>query len=287
MGGIRWPARALLCITLISAVWVRAAYADEAETQYSKGIRAMQAGRLEEAQTLLEEALRLRPGYSAAELTLANVLRKRKQCEKAIPHYEAVIKALPDDPFAHGNLGFCHASIGHSADAIRELERAATLAPNELQWRSSLATLYRQAKQPEKALPHYEKVVQLDPNNPDALRGFAITLRAANQLDRAAEVTKQAIKLRPNDAELRLDLALNYRAQQKVPQAVAAYRDLIKLNEKNAEAWYELGVLLAQDKKNSEAIAAFNKYIDLVGDTKPTQVQGVREQIKSLGGTAH
>jgi len=83
------------------------------------------------------------------------------------------------------------------------------------------------------------------------------------------------------------DLALNYRAQQKVPQAIAAYRDLIKLNEKNAEAWYELGVLLAQDRQKSEAIAAFNKYIDLVGDTKPVQVQGVREQIKALGGTAH
>src|SRR5262249_34003497 len=148
MGGVRWP-RALLCVILVSAASVRAARADEAEAQYSKGIRAMQAGRLEDAQAALEEALRLRPAYPAAELRRANVLRKRKQCEKAIPHYEAAIKTLADDPFAHGNLGVCHAAVGHAADAIRELERASTLAPNDVSWHSSLASLYRQANQPE------------------------------------------------------------------------------------------------------------------------------------------
>lgn len=57
------------------------------------------------------------------ELTLGNVFRKKKQCEQAIPHYEAAIRLQPDDPFAHGNIGFCYAKSNKDADAIRMLLR--------------------------------------------------------------------------------------------------------------------------------------------------------------------
>jgi tetratricopeptide (TPR) repeat protein len=150
------------------------AQADEAAAQYQKGLQFMQLGKLDDAQAALEEALKLRGNYAAAELTLGNVLRKKKLCAQAIPHYEAAIRLQPDDHFAHGNLGFCYATTDKDADGIRMLVRATELAPNEVQWRSSLGALYRRAKQFDKALPHLEKAVQLDPNNPDALRNYAV-----------------------------------------------------------------------------------------------------------------
>ena len=36
-----------------------------------------------------------------------------------------------------------------------------------------------------------------------------------------------------------------------------------------------------------ETVEAFNKYIDLVGDKRGNSVEGVRQQIKGLGGTPH
>ena len=83
-------------------------HSDEAAAQYHKGLALMQAGKLEDAQAALEEAIKLRPGYAAAELTLGNTLRKPKKCDKAVPLYESVIRTQPDDPFAHGNLGYCY-----------------------------------------------------------------------------------------------------------------------------------------------------------------------------------
>ena len=100
-------------------------------------------------------------------------------------------------------------------------------------------------------------------------------------------MTRQAIRLLPNDSNLRFDLGVIYRVQGKTAEAIAAYRDAVKMDDKNAEAWYDLGVLLAQDRQKQEAVDAFNKYIDLVGNKAGTQVEGVRQQIKGLGGTAH
>ncbi|HNN98399.1 MAG TPA: tetratricopeptide repeat protein, partial [Pseudomonadota bacterium] len=91
---------ALLGLALTSPV---VAFADEADAQYRKGLELMQQGKLDEAQASLEEALRIRPNYAAAQLTLGNVFRRQKKCDKAVTQYEAVIKTQPNDPFAHGN----------------------------------------------------------------------------------------------------------------------------------------------------------------------------------------
>ena len=90
---------ALLCAALVGPTLLApsSAFADEADAQYRKGLEFMQAGRLQEAEASLEEALRLRPNYAAAELTLGNTLRKLKKCDKAIPHYESVIKLQPEE----------------------------------------------------------------------------------------------------------------------------------------------------------------------------------------------
>ena len=51
--------------------------------------------------------------------------------------YESVPMTQKNDPFAQ-QPGYCYSLLGLAPD-IRVLERATRLAPNEVQWRMSLA----------------------------------------------------------------------------------------------------------------------------------------------------
>src|SRR3712207_932762 len=91
------PALALL-VSALSFTSSGPAGADEADALYRKGMGRMQQGKLDEAEEALKQAIQQRPGgYAAAELPLGNVLRKKGQCDKALPHYEAVLRVQPTE----------------------------------------------------------------------------------------------------------------------------------------------------------------------------------------------
>ena len=98
---------------------------------------------------------------------------------------------------------------------------------------------------------------------------------------------RDAHSLDPLALEPLLVWAATEGARRDIPAAKRIYEQAVDLQPKNAEAWYDLGVMLAEDHQKADAIAAFNNYIDLAGDKQGTAVEGVRGQIKVLGGTPH
>jgi tetratricopeptide (TPR) repeat protein len=84
---------------------------------------AEQQNRLDEAVSLYEEILRLRPGWAAAELNLGLVQHSRGDYTKAI---QILTKALQHNPSLHSALlfrGASYYSTGRFDDAVRDLEQ--------------------------------------------------------------------------------------------------------------------------------------------------------------------
>lgn len=77
---------------------------------------------LQEADTHLREAIRLRPDYLGARQVLAYLLSLQQRYLEAIAHLEYVREKVPDDPYPHLFLGMMKERVGKEAEAQRHRE---------------------------------------------------------------------------------------------------------------------------------------------------------------------
>ena len=86
------------------------------------------AAQLQEAETHLREAIRLRPDHLGARQLLALLLTRRQRHAEAIAHLEYVREEVPDDPYPHLLLGMLKERVGKEAEARRHRETYARLS---------------------------------------------------------------------------------------------------------------------------------------------------------------
>ena len=80
-------------------------------------------GNLDEAQTLLEKSVRLRPDFPEAHLELGSLYAARKQDEKAVGEYLETIRQDPKSDIAHYRLGQVYRDMNKMELATEELTR--------------------------------------------------------------------------------------------------------------------------------------------------------------------
>jgi len=114
------------------AIALRAPAPDSAEAHYSAGVDLSHAGRLTEATTQFEAALRMRPDFAEAQNNLGVTLTQIPGREsEALAHFQAAVKAKPDYSDARFNLGVALSQIpGRMPEAIAQLEAAYRLNPD-------------------------------------------------------------------------------------------------------------------------------------------------------------
>lgn len=85
-------------------------------------------GKITEAETQLQAAVRLAPDDPMARLRLGSALAQQRKFDEAVPHVERAAANLPGDPGPYRMLGEICAAQGKEALAIQNLERALQLA---------------------------------------------------------------------------------------------------------------------------------------------------------------
>src|SRR5215813_12023662 len=93
----------------------------------------------------------------------------RKQYREAILEYRNVLRLDPANTRASKELGLAHYHLGEMAQAYRNLLRAEELAPDDLDVRVKLATIYFFGGKPDEARREVNLVLEKDPKNLDAL----------------------------------------------------------------------------------------------------------------------
>jgi tetratricopeptide (TPR) repeat protein len=98
---------------------------------YDQAMAAERLDRIEDAERLLREVIRLRPDYHHAYNALGFSLADRNvRLPEAKQLIQKALEFVPDDPFINDSLGWVEFRLGNRAEARRILEKAYTAKPD-------------------------------------------------------------------------------------------------------------------------------------------------------------
>jgi len=193
------------------------------------GVIYHQAGRLVEAESMFNEALRINPSYTEAALNLVvtcNDLGKYAEAKEVYENAMATSKRAPRelDPFAKGKIANMHADIGSAYRAVALYEEAAR---------------------------EYEQALALCPTFVDIRTELGNTRREMGDLTGAIRELEQVRAESPRFAAGRLKLGLVYYAAARREDAAAEWRAVLAADPENRAAKMYLALLdpAAADKK--------------------------------------
>src|SRR5580698_146080 len=102
------------------------------------------------------------PDHAQAMLYLADAYIETNRLKDAEPFLEKLVKSNPEIPRAHLDLGIVYAADDRKEDALRELKAAAALKPNDVNVHMRLGRLYRSMGETAKAKSEFDKASSLN-----------------------------------------------------------------------------------------------------------------------------
>ncbi len=133
-----------------------------------------QAGKTDEARKLLNQAVKLAPKESAANVLLADIKLDEGKTAEAVQDYRAALQRRPDDIQAVTGLSKAARSSGDDEGARKLLENALAKNPDNPWLRYQLAELYQDAGREQEARGLIDGLLVTHPNDPVALYASAL-----------------------------------------------------------------------------------------------------------------
>lgn len=270
---LRWIALAALCLAFGMRTWARnldwrdsvalwssatAIYPDCARAHYGLGVALAEKSGFAGAIAEFEAALRIRPDYPHARISLGNALaRDPARWKEAIAQYEAALQSDPGNADAHYNLGNVLARVPDRArDALAEWQTAIRLNPGMAEAHYNLATEYIQLGQFADAIPEFEAAIRIKPDYVDAHNNLAgVYSQLPGRLADAVSQYQAALRIRPDSAATHTNLgSVLTRIPGKLPEAIAQFQEAIRLSPDSGEAHYRLGMALLEIGRPQDAI---------------------------------
>jgi tetratricopeptide (TPR) repeat protein len=136
---------------LATAMSTREKFPGMALSHYHAGAQLNNMGRLKEAKSELEHALRLDPDVPEAQAMLGDVLFKLGDAEKSIEQFRAVIAKDPNAMDAHAGIGRALIQLKRYQDAAGAMQHAIELDASVASLHLYLSQAYRGLGKPEEA----------------------------------------------------------------------------------------------------------------------------------------
>lgn len=177
-----------------------------ADVQKMLALTTGELGALDDAMAAWDRYLKLEPddqigrrerGYTAAQMG---------QFEKGIAELEWFASKHPDDAVGHYELGQAESTLD-MAKALINFDKALALDPNYLPARIARGSLYYQMGKPETAVKDLEVAASLRPDDAMNLDRLGQTYQALDRNADALRVLRRAVELAPRDSKTLLHLA--------------------------------------------------------------------------------
>ena len=234
---------------------------DNARAQTTLGtLLAEIPGRLPEAISHYETALRIKPDYEKAHYDLGNALAQTPgETARAIAHYETALILRPDHAEAHNNLANVLSGIPERIqEAVPHYQAALQFKPSYFESHYNLAEIFVKipGRLPD-AIAHYEAALLLQPDDAETHHRIGCALfKTPGRLADAIAHFETALRLRPDFVETRCNLGLAYASSPgRFADGIVQLENAVRLKPEYAKAHIYLGSLLLRvPEQRPEAI---------------------------------
>ena len=224
------------------------------------GLAQLRQGKLPDAVASLQKALVLNQRIPAGHMFLGITYYHMGRFDDARTALQQEIELNSGNAEALLWLGITELAAGHPEKAVAPLDRAAELAPkdiNILDYRGRAHLLVSKNS--------YAQMYALDPNSWRMHRLSAQIYSEANQHKEAIREFEAAVKLSPTQPDLYEELGDEYRKDNNLEMAAATYRKELELTPRNPVAFYDLGSTLVEQGKSQTGVPLLKEAVKILG----------------------
>ncbi len=193
--------------------------------------------------------------------------------KEAIIEYKNVLQIDGKNAHAFEHLGYSHYLLGEMQQSFRYLSKAKELAPENVQVRLKLGTIYLMGRKADEARGEAEFVLEKEPKNLDGLLLFAGAANTKEEVENALQRLVGALPDFAEKAKFQLALGVLYARKGDATGAEQAFKEAVSKEPKSAEAHTALGNLYLAKRDAEQAEEEFKTAAELASI-------GSQEQIK-------
>ena len=229
---------------------------------YQAGLGHMRAGRYLDAQLCCQQALAT-DGNHAESLHLMGVLSvQAEQYDHAVDWIVRAIRQAPKAEYLL-SLGISLQKLGRLDEALKALDKAAQLKPDDTDVWINLGNVLAELERPGDALLAFQHVLKLDPRHWDAAYRCGFVLQGQGRLEEAVSYFDLSDRLQPNHAVILEMRAMALQGLKRLEQALADNRRAHTLNPDNADTCSNIGAVLQSLGRDKEALPWFDRALEL------------------------
>ncbi|HYO62763.1 MAG TPA: tetratricopeptide repeat protein [Pyrinomonadaceae bacterium] len=261
---------------------------DESEALNLLGAVRAKQGRLDEAETLFTRAVRARPAHKGAHMNLAFLHLLRQEPEKSAAALREVLRLDPTDAEAAHRLAWLLLSLGRTDECIALIEKLKQTQTPALSLLALLGDAYLRKGDASRAEENYLRALDgrkdnahilialaqvaqmkgdsktaaarlslarpLVSDSPDLLQKFASAALAADLKAEATAALRRAVELQPDKHRLHFALGAAWlKHPADLQEAEQSFRQTLRLSPEDAQAQLHLGYVLLKQKRHAEA----------------------------------
>jgi tetratricopeptide (TPR) repeat protein len=236
-----------------------------------------EAQRWEAARQKLETVVN-RTNYTLGYDLIVNLYERLGQTERATA-VRAAAKASgayrdPPDPWFDDLIEDCYepyrlgiaagnlARNGDPATAVRLLQRAVEITPEDISALFQLGTLLVQQRDHAGALQHLRRCTELAPEFADGWANLSALQAMIGESAAAARTLAEGLRRCPQSPGLHLQYARDLEKAGRYPEAIAEYQTSIRLRPNEPEAYLDLATVFIRLGRNAEGIATVRRALE-------------------------
>jgi tetratricopeptide (TPR) repeat protein len=235
----------------------------DAEAQFNLANSLRQQGRLEEAVSRYNEALRINPGHVLARHNLGNALLALGRFGDAEASFRRVLELNPNIPETHCNMGNALLAQRRPDEAVASYRHALHLNPKLAIAHSNLGDALRDLGRSEEAAASCREALALDAPRAETHNSLGNALLDLGRLPDAAASYAHALRLNPRFVKAYVNLAIVLRLLGNAPEAESMCRQALQVDPAAAAAVALLAELQADSGQFAEAESLFNRATEL------------------------
>ncbi len=232
----------------------------------------IQTGRLREAQSDAEDALKANPNDINAHRMLGRIFTRQigdsqehrideTMLKKSIEEYKKITGLDPKDVDSWLMLGRLNKVAQNSVDAQNAYKKALEVDPDNEDALTGLAMVYADLGDNTEAADLLKKLAAKNPTA-RSLQALAAAYEQMHEYALAAETLKRTQELNPpppNAAELKRFMAADLRRAQQYQEALKVYQELVKEEPSDAESYLRMSNIYTQLRDFTKAREAEDK----------------------------